>query len=70
MATPLVWFAGFRWLDRSTQHLALRGITPIMRHDAWYVPAFVVWTVCVLVAAWLIARRSATDRPDADDTGD
>ncbi|HKI96805.1 MAG TPA: hypothetical protein VJ992_16060 [Gemmatimonadales bacterium] len=40
----------------------------IVRHDAWYVPALVVWTLCVLAAAWLIAARGARDRWDTDDT--
>lgn len=66
IAAPLVWFAGFRWLDQSTRHMALRGITLIVRHDSWYVPALVVWTLCVLTAAWLIARRTAGERADTD----
>ncbi len=48
--------------------MALRGITLIVRHDGWYVPALVVWTLCVLAAAVLIAKRTATDRADADGT--
>lgn len=50
--------------------MALRGITLVVRHESWYVPALVVWTLCVLAAAWLIARRAAADRPDADSSTD
>jgi len=66
VAAPLLWFAGFHWLDRSTRHMALRGIHLIVRHDAWYVPALVVWTLCVLAAAWLLATRGASDSRGAD----
>jgi hypothetical protein len=62
LLSPVIWFAGYRWLHKSSMHLDFNGATLVAVHELWYPIALAVWTACVLVAAVLFAR-GARGRP-------
>ena len=53
---PVVWYAGFMWLHKTTQHLIVDlNLQWSVARDPWYAPALIVWTVCIIAAAVLVA---------------